>query len=184
MLKATTPTYSMAIPTATEEESFKSFAPMGDSGITSLALLEQRINTHRHTGSDLTQPVYVERYLVLRLESSATTATVANAIGGDYVMPFSGYITDVGVTVDTAGTTGTLTLDINKGGTSILSTKITVDSTEKTSRTAATPPVIKTHQFALGSIFTFDVDGIHTTPSTGLTVFLNLVESQHGRTRS
>ena len=140
----------------------------------SFRILEERMNTHSHTSSDLTRALVTNRYLVLRLHASATAAATGNGIGGDYVMPISGSITEVGVTVDTAGTTGTLTVDINKNATTILSTKITVDSGEKTSRTAAALPVISSTTFTTGDIFTFDIDAIHTTPSSGLTVFMNI----------
>ena len=99
-------------------------------------------------------------------------------------MPFQGYVTSVGATVDTAGTTGTTTVDINlttiapAATSSILLTKITIDSTENSSRTAATPSVLDSSKvnFSTGDIFTFDVDAVSTTPAKGLTIFMNVVE--------
>jgi hypothetical protein len=80
----------------------------------------------------------------------------------------------VGSYSDTAGTTGTYTVDINESGTSILSTKITVDTLEKTSTTAATPAVISDASIAADAILTFDLDAVHTTPANGLVVWLEV----------
>lgn len=117
------------------------------------------------------------RFLTYRAVSSGTTLSTGTKIGGDWVIPFTGTVTAVGATVDTAGTTGTMQVNILKNGTTILSTKITLDSTEKTSRTAATPPVISVPGAATGDIFTFNVDTVQTTPATGLTIFMNFTQT-------
>lgn len=123
------------------------------------------------------------RFIEYRLVDSATTLTTGTKVGGDFVMPFAGYVmletNLVGATVDTAGTTGTMSVDINKNGTTILGNKITIDTTEKTSRTATTPPQVSAYQntFIIGDIFTFDVDTVQTTPAMGLTVFIKAVET-------
>lgn len=116
-------------------------------------------------------------YIQYRIVANGTNTTVANVVGGDYVMPFNGYIVGVGATVDTAGTTNVTTIDINKNGTSIMNTKITIDSSEKTSRTGATQNVLipSSTSFVVGDIFTFDVDAISTTPAKGLTIFMNVI---------
>lgn len=119
-----------------------------------------------------TATVEIIRYILYRVLAPTTTEATGTTVGGDLVMPFTGTLTSVGATVDTAGTTGTTQLDINKNTTTILSTKITIDSTEKTSRTAATPSVISVPTFVTGDIFTFDVDTVQTTPALGLTFFL------------
>lgn len=116
--------------------------------------------------------ISIVRYILYRVLSPTTIEATGTTVGGDLVMPFSGTMTSVGATVDTAGTTGTTQLDINKNGTTILSTKITIDSTEKSSRTAAIPPVISVPSFVTGDIMTFDVDTVQTTPALGLTFFL------------
>jgi len=68
-----------------------------------------------------------------------------------------------------------MTVDIHKNGTTIMTTnKITVDSAEKTSRTAATAPVLTTTAVAEGDIGTFDIDGIQTTPAKGLVIWLKV----------
>jgi len=108
------------------------------------------------------------------------TNATGSVIGGDLESPVAGTITAVGAYVDTAGTGGTslMTIDINKAGTTILTTKITIDATEKSSRNAATQPVINgatgSIGIAAGNIITADVDGLNTTPAKGLTIRLTV----------
>lgn len=72
----------------------------------------------------------------------------------------------------TAGTTGTMTVQIHNvtQGADMLSTRVTVDSAEKTSLTAATPAVIDTSNddVAKGDEIRVDIDTCHTTPSLGV----------------
>lgn len=131
------------------------------------------------TGTDTTRAIPVDqfvasarnvRYIMYRIVEATTDTAVANVKGGDFEVPITGTITEVGAYVDTAGTTNTTTVDINKNGTTILSTKITIDSTEKSSRTAATPPVISVSSITAGDLLTFDIDAVHTTAAKGLTI--------------
>ncbi|TXG77194.1 hypothetical protein E6Q11_03175 [Candidatus Dojkabacteria bacterium] len=143
-----------------------------------------KIPAHTHTGVDSNKVSYGNlvnrtRYILYRIIIPTTDTAVANGVGGDFVMPFSGYITSVGATVDTAGTTNTTTIDLNKNGTSVLLTKITIDSTEKTSRTATTQPVLNSASvtFQTGDIFTWDIDAVSTTPAKGCTPFINVIQT-------
>lgn len=141
-----------------------------------------RIPFHAHTGVDTIKVNFADlmnkvRYIEYRA-LGPTTAVSLTTVGGDFVIPFSGYITSVGATVDTAGTTGGMTIDIDKNGTSIFTTNlINVASAAKTSRGNAIQPTITTAQFATGDIFTFEVDTAQTTPAQGLTIFMVVVES-------
>jgi hypothetical protein len=68
-------------------------------------------------------------------------------------------------------------VDVNKNGTSVLSTKISIEPAEETSLTAATQPVISTPSFTKGDKITVDVDQISdgTTPAaTGLKVYMKV----------
>lgn len=118
----------------------------------------------------------VIRYLQIRVTDSQANNAIATTIGGDVESPITGTINEVVAYLDTAGTTGTQTIDINKNGTTILSTKITIDTTEKSSRTAATPSVLSVTSVTVGDIFTIDVDGVHTTVAKGLTVIIKITE--------
>lgn len=85
-------------------------------------------------------------------------------------------LVEVAAHVQTAGTTGTVTIQIHNvtQAADMLSTRITIDSTEKDSATAATPAVIDTgnDDVATGDEIRVDVDAIHTTPAKGLLVEL------------
>ncbi len=134
---------------------------------------------HTHNGADsqrlnFSNLVGVVRFILYRVSDADSPLVVTAGIGGSVVMPFKGFVTGVGATVDTAGTTGTMTVDVNKNGTSILSGKITIATGETDSRDYPTQPVIVTQPFVVGDIFTFDLDTIQTTPAKGLTIFLNL----------
>lgn len=60
--------------------------------------------------------------------------------------------------LNVASSSGLPTFDINKNGVSIFSTVITIDVSETTSSTAATPPVITTTAFAVDDVISFDID--------------------------
>ena len=88
-------------------------------------------------------------------------------------MPFAMAISDVRATVSTAPVGSTIEVDINEGGTSILSTVISIDASEKTSETAATAPVISDTALADDAEITIDIDQIgSTTAGAGLKVYL------------
>ena len=73
--------------------------------------------------------------------------------------------------VSTASSSGLPTFDINEAGSTILSTKITIDANEKTSTTAATPPVISDTALANDAEITFDID-VAGTGAVGAYVYL------------
>lgn len=143
-----------------------------------------QIPAHTHTGieaspvsfNDLTER---SRYILYRIVEATTSVTVASSVGGDFIMPFSGYITSTGATVDVAGTTGTMTIDIKKSGSSVFTNKITIDSGSKTSRSASTKSLLTSSKinFNIGDVFTFDVTTIQTTPAKGLSIFMNVIET-------
>jgi hypothetical protein len=115
------------------------------------------------------------RILQWRVVENATDQTVDTTVGGDLRIHKPMVIRDVGAYCDTAGTTGECTVDINEGGTTILSTKITIDTGEKSSQTAATPPVISDSSIAADAVITVDVDTIHTgTAAKGLVVWMEV----------
>lgn len=67
-----------------------------------------------------------------------------------------------------------LTIDVNRNGTSILSTKLTFDNAERTTTTAATPAVIVAGgtTLAKGDEITIDVDQVGNAGARGLRVYL------------
>lgn len=88
-------------------------------------------------------------------------------------MPYAATLLDVRANVKTAPTDATLIIDINESGSTVLSTKLTIDSGEKTSTTAATPHVISDSALADDAEITIDIDQIGSTiAGTGLKIWL------------
>ncbi len=105
--------------------------------------------------------------------SDETTDLETGTAKATFRMPYAFTLTDVRASVTTAPTGATLTVDINEGGTTILSTKITIDASEKTSTTAATAPVVSDSALADDAEITIDIDQIGSTVAgTGLKVYL------------
>jgi hypothetical protein len=68
-------------------------------------------------------------------------------------------VTGVRASLLTAQSSGSIfTIDINENGSSILSTKLTIDNNETTSTTAATPAVVSDASLASDSEITIDID--------------------------
>jgi hypothetical protein len=86
-------------------------------------------------------------------------------------MPYAMTVTAVRASLSTAQASGSIfTVDINEGGTTILSTKLTIDNTEKTSTTAATAAVISDSALADDAEITIDIDQIGDGTAKGLKV--------------
>jgi hypothetical protein len=86
-------------------------------------------------------------------------------------MPWAMTLTSVKSSLTTASSSGLVTVDINEGGSTILSTKLSIDSGEKTSTTAATAAVISDSALANDAEITFDIDAAGTG-ATGLKVYM------------
>lgn len=116
-------------------------------------------------------------YYILRTNSGATapewvalTETIAVAISDEttalttgtakvtFRMPYAFKVTSVKASLTTSSSSGTPTFDINEGGTTILSTKLTIDANELTSTTAATAAVISDTALAADAEMTIDID--------------------------
>lgn len=123
---------------------------------------------------------YFKKPTVVHVPVFAPTATcttgdgkqifeVPEELNGMNITAVGAYITG------TNGTTGTMDIQIRNATDTqdILSTKITIDSTEASSRTAATPAVINTSydDLATGDRIAFDFDAVHTTAALGCTVW-------------
>jgi hypothetical protein len=108
------------------------------------------------------------------LACSDETSDLTTGTKVTFRMPYNYTLTDVRASLTTAATGANLTtVDIQQGGTTVLSTKITIDASETTSTTAATPPVISTSALTNDSIITIIIDQIgNTTAGAGLKVYL------------
>lgn len=106
--------------------------------------------------------------------SDETTALTTGTAKVTFRMPYAFKLTDIRASVTTAPTGGTLlTVDVNESGTTILSTKLTFDASEKTTTTAATPRVISDSDLADDAEMTIDIDAVGSTiAGAGLKVYL------------
>ena len=160
---------------------------------TAVGVVELATTAEIDTGTDATRAIPVDqfvaskrniRWLSFNLVEAATDIATATNIAGDFVSPIAGTILQsdtspfyLYATNSTAGTTGTMVIDISLGGTSIMTTnKLDFDTTQKTTTTAGTPPDLTDTTIAVGDILTIDVDAIHTTAAKGLTVYIAIRE--------
>lgn len=105
--------------------------------------------------------------------SDETTALAAGTAKVTIRMPYAFTVSAVYASLTTAQTSGSIfTVDINEGGTSILSTKLTIDNAEDDSDTAATPAVISDTSLAHRAKVTVDIDQIGDGTAKGLKVTL------------
>lgn len=106
--------------------------------------------------------------------SDETTALTTGTAKVTFRMPYAFTLTAVRASVTTAPTGGTLlTVDINEAGTTILSTKLTFDASEKTTTTATTAAVISDTALADDAEITIDIDAVGSTVAgAGLKVYL------------
>ena len=119
------------------------------------------------------------RYIEYRVLADGIDTAIEDGVGGDFRCPQAMTILDVGAYVDTAPTGSVETYDIEESGSTILSTLITIDATEKSSEDAATPPVVSDAAIAADAIITFNIDGVgSTTAAKGLTFWMKVMLTQ------
>lgn len=103
--------------------------------------------------------------------SDETTALTTGTAKLTFRMPHAMTVTAVRMSLTTVSSSGTPTVDINEAGTTILSTKLSCDASEKTSTTAATAAVISDSSLADDAEITIDIDTAGTG-ATGAKVWL------------
>ena len=102
-----------------------------------------------------------------------TTPLTTGTAKVTFRMPYALELLEARASVTTAPTGSTLQTDVNEAGVSIFGTPITIDAGEKTSVTAATPPVISDTSLADDAEITIDIDQVGSTiAGTGLKVSL------------
>lgn len=105
--------------------------------------------------------------------SDETTNLTTGTAKVTFRMPYAFTLTGVRASLTAAQGSGSIfTVDINEGGATILSTKLTIDNTELTSTTAATPPVISDASLADDAEITIDIDQVGTAGAKGLKIYL------------
>lgn len=100
------------------------------------------------------------------------TAVEAGTSTVTFNSPIACTLTDVKASLVTAqGAGNIMTIDVNEAASTILSTKLTIDNTEKTSGTATTPVVISDTAIAEDALIEIDVDQIGDGTGAGLKVY-------------
>ena len=95
--------------------------------------------------------------------SDETTDLTTGTAKVTFRMPYAMTLQEVRAGVNVAPTGSTLIVDINESGTTILSTKLSIDASEKTSTTATAPAVISDATLADDAEITIDIDQIGST---------------------
>jgi len=118
---------------------------------------------------DVTNLVFTIAFAASALDADLVAA-VSQAI---IAAPEDMTITQVFAKVGTAPTGSTIVVDINVNSASILSTKLSIDATEKTSLTAATPVVISSSSLTQGDEIVIDIDQVGATiTGKDLTIYI------------
>ena len=109
---------------------------------------------------------------VIACSDETTALTTGTKV--TFRLPFAFTVTEVRASLTTAGTGANLvTLDFEQNGTTILSTKITIDAGDTTSTEASTQPVISTSALTDDASIDCDVDQIDSGGvSAGLKMYL------------
>jgi hypothetical protein len=174
---------------------------MTDAGVTTVAAasdsaagkVELATAAETTTGTDATRAVtpdglagsdYGKRVVSLIVFDDSENNAIGDGAGDIwYRVPsvLAGYnLVDVEACVQTAGTTNTVDIQIHNvtQAADMLTTKITIDSAETDSTTAAAAPAIDAanDDVAAADQIRIDIDAIHTTPAKGLLVELTFQE--------
>jgi len=146
---------------------------VGSSGeITSLNIVGPYA-TMGNSGSAGTLTINTPASIVVSF-SDETSFITAGTSKVTFYMPYSMTVTEMHLGLSTPQVSGSLfTVDINKAGTTVLSTKLTVDNTEEGSNTAATAPVISDTSWAKWAKITIDVDQVGNGTAKGGKVTIN-----------
>lgn len=130
-------------------------------GVTSSAITDSTsfgralLTAASHAAQVALLPIPYDIVVAISDESTAiTTGTAKVTIRAPRAMTLS---TVLG-SLNTVSSSGTPTFDVNVNGSTILSTKLTIDASEKTSTTAAVPVVLSSTAIALDDEITFDID--------------------------
>lgn len=110
--------------------------------------------------------------LIIACSDEATPLTTGTA-KVTFRMPYAMTLTAVRANLKVAQSSGSIfTVDINDGGTTILSTKLTINNASKTSVGASTPAVISDTALADDAEITIDIDQIGDGTAKGLKIAL------------
>tara|TARA_R110000824_G_scaffold25339_1_gene88313 strand:+ start:100 stop:642 length:543 start_codon:yes stop_codon:yes gene_type:complete len=124
------------------------------------------------SGLEWADPSNPVQSFIIACSDETTLLTTGTKV--TFRLPYAFTLTAVRASLTTSATGGNLlTVDINEAGSTILSTKITIDASETTSVTATTAPVISDTSLADNAQITIDIDQVgNTNAGKGLKVAL------------
>jgi hypothetical protein len=109
----------------------------------------------------------LEDFIVACSDESTNLTTTTSAV--TFRVPFDMYLNSVRASVNQAPVGSTIIVDVKQSGTSIFSTKLSIDANEETSTTAATPAVISNPNLTDDSKIIVSIDQVGSTnPGKGL----------------
>ena len=136
----------------------------GDAASKNVGTASGEVAAGDHTHQNPTESIIVAC-------SDESTELTSGAARTTFRMPYGFTLTGVRASLTTSSTSGAVQVDVNEGGTSVLSTVVSIDQGEKTSTTAATPPVISDSALVDDAEMTVDIDAAGTG-AAGLKVAL------------
>ena len=153
----------------------KSLVPTRGDIITRGASAPQRLAlgaSGRVLKSDGTDVVWAgQSEIIIIAVGDETTALTTGMAKVTFRMPFAMTLTSVRGSLTTVSSSGIPTINIKESGSTIFSTKLTIDASEKTSTTAATAAVLSDTALADDAEITIDID-VAGTGAAGLKVAL------------
>lgn len=140
----------------------QTIATLGDPGADRILFWDDSESAYKALalggGLEINDTTLRQYETIIAAVSDETTAITTGTAKVTFRMPFAMTLTAVRASLGTVSSSGTPTFDINEGGVSILSTKLTIDANEKTSTTAATAAVISDASLADDAEITIDID--------------------------
>jgi hypothetical protein len=101
--------------------------------------------------------------LIFALTTPETNIALDTEILAINAFPYAMTITAARLDVAVAPTGSTLIVDMKKNGTTMMTTKFSIDATEFSSTTAVAPPVLSSSTLVVGDKLSFSVDQIGAT---------------------
>lgn len=132
------------------------------------AIYGPKINNSWGNSTSLIGPPVAPSYAIIACSDEITPFT-ASTDRARFRIPFAATLTGVRANVNTAPTGSAVIIDINKNGSSILGTKLSIDVNETSSTTASSIATIINPVLASDDEISIDIDQV-TTGATGLKV--------------
>ncbi len=142
-----------------------SSVPAGDLAATTVQAALDELDTEKATVAQAKQ-----EFICIAVGDETTAITTGDAKVG-FRMPFAMTLTAVRASLRVASSSGIPTVRIEEGGTTVLSTLLTIDEGELTSTTADVPAVISDSTLADDAAITIDIT-VAGTGAAGLKVWL------------